>query len=154
MRRVRCLTILAIVRKRHEERNVLKGIEATLGYATSLSSWVGGRLADPESDLSVFLHCLPLTGRLPGGKRGELWHGGTTQACKVWSASCADDMKEVYVWEDRKSDSRVRGSSFTCLSLLSRYLGSGGSCSVAWQVGVVAGGSREMGTCESLLSDQ
>jgi len=51
-----------IVRKRHEERNVLKGIEATLGYATSLSSWVGGRLADPASDLSVFLHWLAMNG--------------------------------------------------------------------------------------------
>jgi hypothetical protein len=52
----------AIVRKRHEERNILKGLEATLGYATSLSSWVGGDLASEGVDLSVFLHWLAMNG--------------------------------------------------------------------------------------------
>ncbi len=47
-----------IIRKRKEERNIQKGIEAVVGYATSLSSWVGGDLADPDADLSVFLHWL------------------------------------------------------------------------------------------------
>ena len=47
-----------LVRKRHEEHNIEKGLEAILGYASSLSSWVGGDLADPDADLSVFLHWL------------------------------------------------------------------------------------------------
>jgi len=51
-----------IVRKRHEDHNVLKGIEATVGYATSLSAWVGGDLAEPEADISVFLHWLAVNG--------------------------------------------------------------------------------------------
>lgn len=51
-----------IIRKRHEQHNVLKGLEATMGYATSLSAWVGGDLADPETDISVFLHWLAVNG--------------------------------------------------------------------------------------------
>lgn len=51
-----------IVRKRHEQHNVLKGIEATMGYATSLSAWVGGDLADSGADLSLFLHWLAVNG--------------------------------------------------------------------------------------------
>jgi len=52
-----------LVRKRHEEHNIEKGLEAILGYASSLSSWVGGDLADPDADLSVFLHWLARHGQ-------------------------------------------------------------------------------------------
>lgn len=45
-----------IVRKRWEAHNINKGLEAMIGYGTSLAAWVGGELADPEIDLSVFLH--------------------------------------------------------------------------------------------------
>ncbi len=31
-------------------------MEAALGYGTSLSAWVGGDLADPGADISLFLH--------------------------------------------------------------------------------------------------
>jgi hypothetical protein len=31
-------------------------VEAALGYGTSLSAWVGGNLADPDADISLFLH--------------------------------------------------------------------------------------------------
>jgi hypothetical protein len=51
-----------IVRKRHEQHSILKGIEATVGCATSLSAWVGGELADPDADISVFLHWLAVNG--------------------------------------------------------------------------------------------
>ena len=47
-----------LVRKRREEHNVQKGLEAIIGYATSLSSWIGDDLAEPEVDLSMFLHWL------------------------------------------------------------------------------------------------
>ena len=52
-----------LVRKRHEDHNIEKGLEAILGYASSLSSWVGGDLADPDADLSVFLHWLAKHGQ-------------------------------------------------------------------------------------------
>ena len=51
-----------VVRKRREERNIEKGLEAIIGYATSLSAWIGGDLADPDNDLSVFLHWLAIHG--------------------------------------------------------------------------------------------
>jgi len=52
-----------LVRKRHEDHNIEKGLEAILGYASSLSSWVGDDLADPDADLSVFLHWLAKNGQ-------------------------------------------------------------------------------------------
>jgi len=52
-----------LVRKRHEDHNIEKGLEAILGYASSLSSWVGNDLADPDADLSVFLHWLAQQGQ-------------------------------------------------------------------------------------------
>jgi len=52
-----------LVRKRHEDHNIEKGLEAILGYASSLSSWVGDDLADPDADLSVFLHWLAQHGQ-------------------------------------------------------------------------------------------
>jgi len=47
-----------LVRKRREQHNIQKGLEAIIGYATSLSSWVGNDLAGPDIDLSMFLHWL------------------------------------------------------------------------------------------------
>jgi len=52
-----------LVRKRREEHHIEKGLEAILGYASSLSSWVGEDLADPDADLSVFLHWLAKNGQ-------------------------------------------------------------------------------------------
>lgn len=52
-----------LVRKRHEDHNIEKGLEAILGYATSLSSWIGDDLADPDADLSMFLHWLAKHGQ-------------------------------------------------------------------------------------------
>jgi hypothetical protein len=34
-----------------------------VGYATSLASWVGGDLADPDADFTVFLHWLAIYGQ-------------------------------------------------------------------------------------------
>src|SRR5258708_6294825 len=47
-----------IVRKWWEEQNINKGIEAVMGYLTSLAAWVGGDLAEDGVDLSVVLHWL------------------------------------------------------------------------------------------------
>jgi hypothetical protein len=51
-----------IVRKRWEEHNVEKGIEAVMGYLTSLAAWAGGELAEDGVDLSVVLHWLAVKG--------------------------------------------------------------------------------------------
>jgi hypothetical protein len=45
-----------MIRKAKENHSVAKGVEALIGYATSVSSWVGGDLATSETDLSMFLH--------------------------------------------------------------------------------------------------
>jgi len=47
-----------VVRKRHEEHNIDKGLEAVMGYLTSLAAWAGGELAREGVDLSVVLHWL------------------------------------------------------------------------------------------------
>jgi hypothetical protein len=52
-----------IVRKRHYEHNIRKGLEGIMGYATSIASWVGGEFLNPEVDLSVFLHWLAIRGQ-------------------------------------------------------------------------------------------
>ncbi len=52
-----------IVRKRHYAHNIRKGLEGIIGYATSLACWVGGEIADPNADLSVFLHWLAIHGQ-------------------------------------------------------------------------------------------
>ncbi|MHB8598857.1 MAG: hypothetical protein ACYDER_18815 [Ktedonobacteraceae bacterium] len=58
-----------IVRKRWRERNIDKGIEAMIGYATSLASWVGDEfIADSgialwDSDLSDFLQWFAQAGQ-------------------------------------------------------------------------------------------
>ncbi len=51
-----------IVRKRWEEHNIEKGIEAVIGYLTSLAAWAGGELAEDGTDLSVVLHWLAMKG--------------------------------------------------------------------------------------------
>jgi hypothetical protein len=51
-----------IVRKRWEERNIEKGIEAVIGYLTSLAAWAGGELSEDGTDLSVVLHWLAIKG--------------------------------------------------------------------------------------------
>jgi hypothetical protein len=51
-----------IVRKRHEERNIDKGVEAVMGYLTSMAAWAGGELAEDGADLSVVLHWLAMSG--------------------------------------------------------------------------------------------
>jgi hypothetical protein len=51
-----------IVRKRWEEHNIDKGIEAVMGYLTSLAAWAGGELAEDGVDLSVVLHWLAMRG--------------------------------------------------------------------------------------------
>jgi hypothetical protein len=71
-----------LVRKRHEEHNIEKGLEAILGYASSLSSWVGGDRADPDADLSVFLHWLVRHGQAYL-ERKELDFGAEVQRKRV-----------------------------------------------------------------------
>lgn len=51
-----------IIRKRHEERSIEKGIEAVMGYLTSLAAWAGGDLAEDGVDLSIVLHWLAVSG--------------------------------------------------------------------------------------------
>jgi hypothetical protein len=51
-----------IVRKRHRDNNIEKALEGILGYATSISAWVGEELAHPDIDLSMFLHWLAVNG--------------------------------------------------------------------------------------------
>lgn len=36
--------------------NVDKAVKAMFGYVTSMSAWIGGELAEPGVDISVFLH--------------------------------------------------------------------------------------------------
>jgi len=47
-----------IIRQAHEQRNIEKALEALVGYGSSLSAWVGGSLASPDTDFSLFLHWL------------------------------------------------------------------------------------------------
>lgn len=51
-----------IVRKRWEDHNINKGIEAVIGYLTSLAAWAGGELAEEGVDLSIVLHWLAAKG--------------------------------------------------------------------------------------------
>src|SRR5581483_1368520 len=51
-----------VVRKRWEDRNIDKGIEAVMGYLTSLAAWARDDLPDEGIDLSVVLHWLAMKG--------------------------------------------------------------------------------------------
>lgn len=45
-----------IVRKRKEQGNIDKVVEAMFEYATLMAAWVGGELAEQGVDISVFLY--------------------------------------------------------------------------------------------------
>jgi len=47
-----------VIRKRKQGWNTDRAIESTMGFATSLAAHVGGDLALPETDFSVFLRWL------------------------------------------------------------------------------------------------
>lgn len=47
-----------IIRQRWQECSIEKGLEAVMGYLTSIAAWAGGELAEEEVDLSVVLHWL------------------------------------------------------------------------------------------------
>ncbi len=47
-----------VIRKRKQGWNTDRAIESTMGFATSLAAHVGGDLAQPETDFSLFLHWL------------------------------------------------------------------------------------------------
>src|SRR6266568_1730034 len=47
-----------VIRKRKEGWNTDRAIESTMGFATSLAAHVGGELARPDADLSLFLRWL------------------------------------------------------------------------------------------------
>jgi hypothetical protein len=51
-----------IIRKRHQEHSIEKGLEAVMGYLTSLAAWAGDDLAEEGVDLSVVLHWLAKEG--------------------------------------------------------------------------------------------
>ena len=52
-----------IVRKRWEDHNLDKAIEAMVGYLSSVAAWAGGDLAQEGTDLSVVLHWLAIEGQ-------------------------------------------------------------------------------------------
>jgi hypothetical protein len=60
-----------IIRKRQEDFEVERALEAILGYSTSLSAHKGGKLAQPDVDLSVFLHWLAVNGADLLARRGK-----------------------------------------------------------------------------------
>jgi hypothetical protein len=47
-----------VVRERKREVNVQRGLEATIGYASTLAAWLGGEFADEDADVSLLLHWL------------------------------------------------------------------------------------------------
>ena len=51
-----------IIRKRHEERSIEKGVESVLGYLTSLAAWAGGELAEEYVDLPMVLDWFRIEG--------------------------------------------------------------------------------------------
>jgi hypothetical protein len=52
-----------IVRKRWEDHNLEKALEAMVGYLSSIAAWAGGDLAEEGTDLSVVLHWLAVKGQ-------------------------------------------------------------------------------------------
>lgn len=52
-----------IVRKRWEEHNLEKAVEAMIGYLSSAASWSDDELAEDGTDLSVALHWLAIKGQ-------------------------------------------------------------------------------------------
>ncbi len=51
-----------VVRKRWEDHNIEKGVEAVVGYLSSLAAWIGDELPDEGVDLSLVLHWLAIRG--------------------------------------------------------------------------------------------
>jgi hypothetical protein len=47
-----------LVRRRIAEKNIERGIAATVGYLSTLAAWLGGDKATPEADISTMLHWL------------------------------------------------------------------------------------------------
>ena len=47
-----------IIRQRWQECSIEKGLEAVMGYLTSIAAWEGGELAREDIDLSIVLHWL------------------------------------------------------------------------------------------------
>ena len=47
-----------IVRKRIREKNLERGLAAMIGYSSTLAAWLGGKHADPDTDLSLVFQWL------------------------------------------------------------------------------------------------
>jgi hypothetical protein len=52
----------SLVRERIREKNVERGIAATIGYISTLAAWIGGEYADQDADVSLMLHWLSEVG--------------------------------------------------------------------------------------------
>jgi hypothetical protein len=51
-----------LVRERIREKNVERGIAATIGYISTLAAWLGGDYVDQDADVSLMLHWLSEAG--------------------------------------------------------------------------------------------
>jgi hypothetical protein len=51
-----------LVRERIREKNVERGIAATIGYISTLATWLGGEYVDQDADVSLMLHWLSEAG--------------------------------------------------------------------------------------------
>lgn len=51
-----------MVRQRIREKNVERGIVATIGYISTLAAWLGGDYVDQDADVSLMLHWLSEAG--------------------------------------------------------------------------------------------
>ncbi len=53
-----------VVRKRIREKNIERGVAAMVGYSSTLSAWLGGQYAAPDTDLSLTLQWLYEAGQV------------------------------------------------------------------------------------------
>jgi len=51
-----------LVQERIREKNVERGIAATIGYISTLAAWLGGEYVRQEADVSLVLHWLSEAG--------------------------------------------------------------------------------------------
>lgn len=51
-----------LVRRRIREKNVERGIAATIGYISTLAAWLGGEYVNQDADVSLMLHWLSEAG--------------------------------------------------------------------------------------------
>ena len=51
-----------LIRQRVREKNVERGIAATIGYISTLAAWLGGPYVGQETDVSLVLHWLAEVG--------------------------------------------------------------------------------------------